>query len=46
MPDFWDTPEISYCLRGKGNPSAIDGLELAECTLEAFSDEVAHRPTA
>jgi len=40
VPDFWLKPVISYCLTGKNDRSAIDGLELSDCTREAYSNEI------
>jgi hypothetical protein len=39
VPDFFDKPKISYCLVGKPNLNAYNGLELKECTLLAYMDE-------
>jgi YD repeat-containing protein len=39
LPDFWIKPTISYCLDGKYEQSAIDGLGLHECTLLEYTSE-------
>ena len=37
--DFWSKPKISYCLVGKAEAGAIDGLALHNCTLLAYKGE-------
>lgn len=39
VPDFWSKASISECKKGAANVSAINGLELSECTLLAFEGE-------
>ncbi|HEY3946162.1 MAG TPA: 6-bladed beta-propeller [Solirubrobacteraceae bacterium] len=39
LPDFWIKPEISYCLDGKYESGAIDGLGLHKCTLLVYASE-------
>jgi hypothetical protein len=40
VPDFFAKPKISYCLVGKPNPKAYNGLELKWCTLLAYKEGV------
>ncbi len=40
LADFYIKPEISYCLNGKSESGAIDGLGLHECTLLAYKNEI------
>jgi YD repeat-containing protein len=41
LPDFWAKPVISYCLVGvSGEPGAVDGLGLHECTRLGYLSEL------
>ncbi len=40
VADFWEKPVISYCLVGKSESGAIDGLGLHECTRLAYEEEL------
>jgi len=39
MADFWSKPVISYCLVGKSEVGAVDGLGLHECTQLGYQEE-------
>jgi hypothetical protein len=44
VPDFWVKPVISFCLQGRTDPGAIDGLALSDCTQEAYESEIVGGP--
>jgi streptogramin lyase len=39
LANFWSKPKISYCVTGKAEQGAIDGLALHNCTLLGYKGE-------